>query len=710
MTAIPGGAWNQKLQEGTYSPISDQRYGPFDKGLIDLSEILAFGRRNLLRISIVTIVLTLCFLVLFSLYPFPYRATALVLVDPRERRVTLTENVLAGIGSDAAFLESVVQIVHSDGFLQPVLEELEVKNDPLFAGAGNSDSRKMLAAFRKNLEVDRIGATFIVEISFKSPDAEKSALYANAIAQAFVDSQARSFVSANESAASSLQERLNVLQKNLETSENAVARFKAKNGIINVAQDSTLLQRELITLNERLVIARAETEAARARIGKIRAGSGFSPAVEQSDIAQLVELRRQRGQVLQNLSEFGRVYGERHPQVTSERSKLAGLERQIVDEQNSLLAIQKEQLESSVSALQALEDELKQSKKTAVKTERATVQLASLEREAAANRRLYEEFLARFKATEEQSGIEPEQAQIASPALPPLHTIRPSRFLAAIVFGLFSGFCALAYAVLRETTFSTAGARTFPRLQRLDSGRRTISMTASTPFADPENAVTKLHATIKKTGFLGTNSVSSSAGRLQGTGHVDTSRSGVDGSLDPIGIAQSLEVGPLRNDLRAMLQPGSVVVIGSPATRHDQSSLALGIAALAVRRSVPVLLLTGNHTLSNLNRSDLDTLRFPKNQPMSIVSPTEITAKHFGNRRSIWEIVEGFSVSNTGRDSCMIVDAPPVTHQGQIQRLVGFADYFVLLESANEPEHGHTEVLLDGLSYEAQEKLRRILL
>lgn len=710
MTAIPGRTWNKNTSEGTY-PDDDGRYGPFDQGLIDFSEIMAFARRNLVRISVVTIVLTLVFLVLFSLYPFPYRATALVLVDPRERRVTLTENVLPGIGSDAAFLESIVQIVHSDGFLRPVLDELDVKSDPLFASSAGSDDRKLLAAFKRKLSVDRVGATFIVEISFSSNSAEKSAQYANAVAQAFVDSQSQSFVSANETAASSLLERLNVLQGNLESSEKAVALFKAKNGIIDVTEDSTLLQRELITLNEQLVAAKAETEAARARHEKLRTGSGILQAAEQSDAAQLVELRQQRGQILQNLSEFSRVYGDRHPRVTSERSKLSGIDRQIAEERSRLLAIQKEHLESSTTTLQALTDELTKRKKTALETERAMVQLAGLEREAAANRRLYEEFLARFKATEEQSGLELEQARIASPALPPLKKSKPGNALAGIVFGLLSGFIAVAYAVVRETVFSTPSKPTAPRTFPMRLNRSVQHTTAISQIPGQENSARKLHATIQKIGFadIGSDPHQPAAQYRHPEEYADDPYD--DRQIqDPADMAQRIQNGPLRRDLNRMLRHGSVVVLSSLIDDHEQSDLALGLAALAGRRSVPVLLLTANPALSDLNRSDLNALGFPKNQPISIVNPTEITAKHFGNRRSIWEIVEGFSVSNAGRESCMIVDAPPVKNQGQIQRLVEFADIFVLLDSHYQTESAHADALLNGLSLEAQHRIRRILL
>jgi|GEM_PF-2266315 len=711
MTANPGKPWTDTVPHNGILQDSPSQYGPFNQGVIDFSEVLDFLRRNLIRISLVTLSLTLVFLVLFSLYPFPYRATALVLVDPRERRVTLTENVLPGIGSDAAFLESVVRIVHSDGFLLPVLEELDAAKDPLFGTADSADERKLLAAFKRKLEVDRVGATFIVEISFSSNDPDKSALYANAVAQAFVDSQSKSLVAANETAASSLQERLKALQGNLEASENAVARFKARNGIINVAEDSTLLQRELISLNEQIVAAKAETEAARARQEKIKTGSGLVPTADQSDVAQLVELRRQRGQVLQTLSEFSRIYGDRHPRVTAERSKLVGIDRQIADERTRLLAIQRERLESSTSALQALTKELSERKQAALETDQAAVALASLEREAAANRRIYEEFLARFKATEEQSGLELEQARIASPALPPLKKNQPSRVLAVIFFGIFSGFCAVVYAFARE--FFLGLNRPGRQVQSIPQSLAEPVYHTTAIAHDPGTgrAARKLRATIQKIGFVETGQPRSQADERTGNPYGQqargTARSSAFVERNLKQLMRWLERGPLQADLPHMLQPGSVVVLSAPGGHSRQSDAALALGCLAALRSVPVLLLTGNETM-RANCSQAHTsIGLTSDQTITTINPMEITANHFGNRRSIWEIVEAFSVSNAGRESCMIVDAPPVQTPGQIQRLSEFADYFLLLDPEHGPNGSIPADLLAELPERLQKKLRR---
>src|SRR5262245_33897540 len=64
--------------------------------------------------------------VVLLVIPARYTATALVLIDPREQKVTNEQDVLPGIGQDAAALQSIIEIAKSDGFLRPLIEKLNI--------------------------------------------------------------------------------------------------------------------------------------------------------------------------------------------------------------------------------------------------------------------------------------------------------------------------------------------------------------------------------------------------------------------------------------------------------------------------------------------------------------------------------------------------------------------------------------------------------
>src|SRR5262249_45484227 len=65
--------------------------------------------------------------------PASYRGTTIVLVDPRQPRVTNSEAVMTGIGADAAAVESQVEIIESSALARKVIDRLNLADDPDFA-------------------------------------------------------------------------------------------------------------------------------------------------------------------------------------------------------------------------------------------------------------------------------------------------------------------------------------------------------------------------------------------------------------------------------------------------------------------------------------------------------------------------------------------------------------------------------------------------
>ena len=113
--------------------------------------------------------------------------------------------------------------------------------------------------------------------------------------------------------------------------------------------------------------------------------------------------------------------------------------------------------EARVAALRLELDGLDQAR-TAVNRDK--VHLNQLQREAAANRKLYEIFLARFKHTSQQESLQNSTVEVISPARPPLLPASPRK-------GMIVGFGMLISIAL--------GAALVIVLERLDNGFHTMS-------------------------------------------------------------------------------------------------------------------------------------------------------------------------------------------------------------------------------------------
>ena len=80
------------------------------------------------------------------------------------------------------------------------------------------------------------------------------------------------------------------------------------------------------------------------------------------------------------------------------------------------------------------------------------VKLAELEREAAANRALFEQFLSRAKETTAQTGLEKADARIISAALVPVKPSYPRPMLVLLVAAMGGLGLGLALALIAENS------------------------------------------------------------------------------------------------------------------------------------------------------------------------------------------------------------------------------------------------------------------
>src|ERR1700750_2744984 len=208
----------------------------FLKGSLTIPGMLAFFRQNGRRILTIAAGIFITGAVILLLVPLRFAATALVVVDPREQRVTTDQDVLPGIGQDAAALQSLIEIAKSDGFLRPLIRQLNVASDEDVAG-GQTDETRLLEKFRARLDISRRGLTYVIGITFISNRPQQAAYYANAVAEAFVANQGRVRTDATDEAADWLNSRLKTLNERLRASEDAVAAFRLEHKIINAGKD-----------------------------------------------------------------------------------------------------------------------------------------------------------------------------------------------------------------------------------------------------------------------------------------------------------------------------------------------------------------------------------------------------------------------------------------------------------------------------------------
>jgi uncharacterized protein involved in exopolysaccharide biosynthesis len=443
---------------GTYTQAPDARRSAASI-LLSPSALFGILCRNLIQIIAAALALFTLGAVLLMVLPARYTATSLVLVDPREQRITNEQDVLPGIGQDTTALQSIIEIANSDGFLIPIIEKLDVANDSEISG-GETNIAKLLTRFRGRLDVARRGITYVVAISFTSNNPDKAARYANTIAEAFVASQAKSRALATEEAADWLNNRLNALRDRLKTSEDAIAAFKAEHRIVDAGRDSTTRQIRATELSQQVSAAKLRTEEAKARYDQVQRDMRANVDASMGLRSELLTtLRAQRTQLNDQIAQKRAVFGDRHPDLVIALNQRDELGRQIEAERRRIVQAAKSDYETLRDQQKQLEGLLATVEAEMLTTAQAAVRLQDLQREADANRSIYEQFLARYKTTSEQRSLQTSQTQVVSLATAPARPNRPPTSL------LLAGI-ALA-SVLAAVTATLALAITGARLPML---------------------------------------------------------------------------------------------------------------------------------------------------------------------------------------------------------------------------------------------------
>ncbi|HLW93505.1 MAG TPA: exopolysaccharide transport family protein [Roseiarcus sp.] len=430
-----------------------------DPGASDLLSPMAvwlFLRRNAIFIALTTLVVAIVLAVLIRLAFNQYAATALVLVDPRDTKVTPTEAVVSNIGPDAIAVESLVQVAKSDGFLAALVDQEGLSKDSEFNGGFDTVENQRVAAVEKlkdKLAVSRRGATYVIDVTMKSKDAQESARLANAAAKMIVDNQVQLRAGSNQKAVDFIGGKLTDLRKRVEDEETAAAALKAELKITDAGPNGELLQdRRVAEINQQLVNAKARTAETRARLDQLRKAQGDGamdlPAAPESTV--LSALRQDYARLTRQAAQQEIVLGARHPAVAELKAQIADAKRQMLAEVERLTASAKTDYLEARQQEEALNDDLRKAQADSGAGDQDLVKLQQLERDAKTDRDVYEQLLARQRGLIENTGLASFDVRVVSQATPPLRVSAPGWSVILAASGLVGLLAALGGAFARE--------------------------------------------------------------------------------------------------------------------------------------------------------------------------------------------------------------------------------------------------------------------
>jgi capsular exopolysaccharide synthesis family protein len=154
-------------------------------------------------------------------------------------------------------------------------------------------------------------------------------------------------------------------------------------------------------------------------------------------------LRLERFRLEREESDMALVLGTRHPKMVNIRAEIADISKKLERELDKFIEGARIELQVSRAHEAALKRNLNAITNDVGDLNKAEIQLRALEREAAANRSLYESFLTRYKEISVQEEVQQADARVISyaqipgwPSYPPKEKYMNTAFAVAIGLGL----------------------------------------------------------------------------------------------------------------------------------------------------------------------------------------------------------------------------------------------------------------------------------
>ena len=467
----------------------------FEAGSVDIENIIRAARRQkwvLLLACVVSLVIGLVYLA--NVVP-RFRATAVVLIGNPKDKSGLSASI-AALTYDSGAIDSQLEVLKSEGIAQSVMSSLKLstpadieeprhgllsdtfgKIRALFQSSdeGVSDTddierddevsarrQAMFAQLVSNLDVRRVGRSYVINIDYSSPDRMKAAYFANAFAKAYVRDQVDARFDAVRNASEWLEKRVIETKQKSMSLDLAVQKFKSEHGLVTV-DGKLVTDQQLSELSTQLIIARGSLAKAEARYSQIRT------MIENKDVNGVVSgtlesslingLREKYLSAAQLNTEITNSVGADHPQAINLKRSMAEYTRLIFDEMTRIAAA----YASDVAVAKANETSLRQSiAAVADQSDEKTqilVQLRDMQREADSYRALYSTFVERLQQAREGQVVQESEARIITEASPPSTPSYPKKAVVmalCLVCGLVCGVGVGAFRESRDTSFRTS--------------------------------------------------------------------------------------------------------------------------------------------------------------------------------------------------------------------------------------------------------------
>ncbi len=407
-----------------------------------------------------------------------YESTAVLHFDPNPPRPlggkveAVVELGSGPVWDTREYMETQYQIIQSMKVSQSVVAELGLQRDaafiynlpkeapiPKMAQLSEEQAAEVLKA---RLKVEPVKGSRLAVVRLQDANPERAQRVLAAVADTYVRQNIETAVEATVSANGWLNEQMNKLKGDLETSEMALHDYKKNNNLLSAAFDdrSNMLREQMGQLNQLLTAVRAkgkEAQARRDQVAKIKLDDPSEmPAFELLQSPLLQQLRGQYNEAKrQKEALLGGGKGPEYDEVKATDRRIAEARRGILAEVKNIQGALDRDLASVRQQEGGLAGLFEQSKKEALELNLLEIEYNRLRRSKENNEKLYSLLLERTKESDLARMLNVNNVRVLDRPRMPRGPVRPNVPLnigVGILMGLLIGIgTAMARAMMDRT-------------------------------------------------------------------------------------------------------------------------------------------------------------------------------------------------------------------------------------------------------------------
>ena len=325
------------------------------------------ANRRRLRVFLGTLTLGLALSLGFTwLRPAEYRSSALLEITPAAKS---SGSAPVGASEAARPFLTEVQVLVS----RPVLEMVatQVERGGLDLSAFGPD---VISGMQSHIATIPVPSTNVVELVATGRQPEVLALLLNTIIDVYQGRLAEAYRTATTESIAQADEEVKKLDGSVVAKRRDVEAFRMRNNIVSLQRDENEVLARVRNLSTSLSTANDRVAAAEGKVRALRESAAAGKAtVRARDDPTLANLEQRASQIREELRDLERGftpdYMAKDPKVTTQRTRLAELERQIsvqraAGQQTTLLEAQ-EELAGAQSAAARLQNDMSTSRQEA---------------------------------------------------------------------------------------------------------------------------------------------------------------------------------------------------------------------------------------------------------------------------------------------------------------------------------------------------------